>query len=144
MGGIRRFHSRLIPVRRATARSNPLLRLASGTCGRCSPRSRNFARSAGSPDVVQIGGASPPVISAWTLSWPALDPPLGGSLCRCDVQRRRPVEIIPGHRERHSGIRENRSGMEEASCAALYSLALAFWDSSPSRRAQPYSRPTPH
>jgi len=30
--------------------------------------------------------------------------PWEGPLCRVHVQRRRPVEIIPGHRENHSGI----------------------------------------
>ena len=34
-------------------------------------------------------------------------PPLGGSLCRDNVQRRPPVEIVPGHRECHSGIARN-------------------------------------
>jgi predicted ester cyclase len=31
-------------------------------------------------------------------------PPLGGRSCHCDVQRYSPVEIIPGHRENHSGV----------------------------------------
>ena len=45
----RGFHPRFIPIFRQRPASRPPPRLASGTCEPCSPRSRNFARSAGSP-----------------------------------------------------------------------------------------------
>ncbi len=61
---------------KATQRRPP--RRASGTCAPCSPRSSSFARSAGSPISVHIGGVTPPVVSAWTVSWPALCSSLGG------------------------------------------------------------------
>jgi hypothetical protein len=81
------------------------LRLSSGTCTPCSPRSRSFARSAGSPDVVRIGGAARPFISAWALSWPAPCSSLGGfivpALCPAPICRWKSFRT---HRENHSGL----------------------------------------
>lgn len=89
---VRHEHHPSLP---ATARLH--FRLVSSTCIPCSPRSRSSARSGDSPDVVRMGDAAPPVVSAWTLSWPTPCSSLGGFIVPVLMSSAAlPVEILPG------------------------------------------------